>query len=148
MNMFEIKEIKPDITYEIRHKILRPNQDIADCIYKTDLEAGGFHLGAFYDGELVSVVSFCIENNSKFLSEKQYRLRAMATLPEFRKLGAGRKIVNYGEDMIKSMDYDILWCNARATAQGYYEKLGFEPYGDIFDYPPIGLHILMYKRLR
>ncbi|WFA08871.1 GNAT family N-acetyltransferase [Tissierella sp. Yu-01] len=146
--MFEIKEINPELTYEIRHIVLRPHQTIRDCMYETDLEVGGFHIGAFYNGKLISVVSFCIQNNSEFSSEKQYRLRAMATLPEFRKLGAGRELVNYGESIIKARDYDILWCNGRTTAQEYYERLGFKPYGSIFGYPPTGPHIVMYKRLR
>jgi GNAT superfamily N-acetyltransferase len=145
--MFEIKEINPELTYEIRHIVLRPNQTIKECMYETDLETGGFHVGAFHKGKLISVVSFCMENNPKFSSEKQYRLRAMATLPEFRKLGAGRELVNYGENIIKARGYDLLWCNGRTTAQEYYERLGFKIYGSIFDYPPIGPHIAMYKKL-
>lgn len=146
--MFEIKEIDPELTYEIRHMVLRPNQNIIECMYETDLETGGFHVGAFHRDKLISVVSFCIENNPNFSSDKQYRLRAMATLPEFRKLGAGRELVNYGENIMKARGCDIVWCNGRTTAQEYYERLGFKPYGNIFDYPPIGPHIVMYKRLR
>jgi ribosomal protein S18 acetylase RimI-like enzyme len=98
--------------------------------------------------KLISIVSFCIEDNPDFSIEKQYRLRAMATLPEFRKMGAGREIVNYGENIIKVKGYDILWCKGRTTVQGYYERLGFSPFGEVFDYPPIGPHIVMYKDLR
>lgn len=146
--MFVIKEITPEMTYEVRHTVLRPHQSIDDCIYDTDKKEGSFHIGAFNNGKLISIVSFCVENNPDFNSEKQYRLRAMATLPEFRKLGAGRKIVSYAENIIKSQGYDILWCKGRTTVQEYYEKLGFKPYGDVFDYPPIGPHIVMYKTLK
>ena len=146
--MFEIKEIIPEMIYEVRHTVLRPHRPIDDCIYDTDKNKGSFHVGAFHQGRLVSIVSFCIENNPDFNSEKQYRLRAMATLPEFRRLGAGREIVSYAEDIIKSRGYDILWCKGRTTVQEYYEKLGFEPYGEVFDYPPIGPHIVMFKSLK
>ncbi|MBC8586964.1 GNAT family N-acetyltransferase [Paratissierella segnis] len=146
--MFEIKEITPEMTYDIRHRILRPHQTMNYCIYDTDKQDGSFHIGAFYMDKLISIVSFCIEDNPDFSIEKQYRLRAMATLPEFRKMGAGREIVNYGENIIKVKGYDILWCKGRTTVQGYYERLGFSPFGEVFDYPPIGPHIVMYKDLR
>ncbi|OIK16179.1 hypothetical protein BIV60_05940 [Bacillus sp. MUM 116] len=42
---------------------------------------------------------------------------------------------------------DLLWCKGRTTVQEYYMKLGFEAHGDVFDYPPIGPHIVMVKKL-
>lgn len=71
----------------------------------------------------------------------------MATLEAFRKIGAGRAIVKFAEEIIKERGYDFLWCKGRTTVQKYYEKLGFRPYGNVFDYPPIGPHIIMYKKL-
>lgn len=145
--MFEVKIINPELTFEIRHKVLRPHQSIDDCIYDTDYIEDSFHIGAFYNGELISVASFCIETNHKLEVENQYRLRAMATLEKYRRLGAGRQIVNYAEEIIKTYDTKLLWCKARTNVQEYYEKLGFRTYGEVFDYPPIGPHIIMYKTL-
>jgi ribosomal protein S18 acetylase RimI-like enzyme len=79
--------------------------------------------------------------------ERQYRLRQMATLEEYRKLGAGRAVVNFAEKIIKERGFDFIWCKGRTTVQKYYENLGFKPHGDVFDYPPIGPHIVMYKQL-
>ena len=42
----------------------------------------------------------------------------------------------------------VLWCKGRTTVQGYYEKLGFEAHGDVFDYPGLGPHLIMKKSLR
>lgn len=145
--MFIIKEIEPDMTYEIRYKVLRPHQALEDCKYEDDTAESTFHLGAFHDDKLASVVSFYMEDNINLDSNKQYHLRAMATLPEFRMMGAGRELISYAEKIILSKGYDLLWCNGRTAVQGYYESLGFKPFGEIFDYPPIGLHIVMYKRL-
>lgn len=145
--MFEVKRINPEMTYSIRHRVLRPHQTIEDCKYDTDNEDNGFHVGAFYQGKLISVVSFCLEEHSDFPIEKQYRLRAMATLDDFRKLGAGRLVVNYAENLIKEQGINFLWCKGRTTVQEYYSKLGFKVHGEAFDYPPIGPHIIMYKKL-
>lgn len=145
--MFEVRNIDPEMTYSIRHKVLRPYQAIEDCKYDSDNEANAFHVGAFYQGKLISVASFCIENLPDFSVEKQYRLRAMATLEDFRMLGAGRSVVNYAENLIKEKGINLLWCKGRTTVQEYYSKLGFKAHGEVFDYPPIGPHIVMYKIL-
>ena len=144
--MLDVRMIEPELTYPLRHRVLRPNQRIEDSKYDTDYEKGTFHVGAFFQGELISVASFIIDVNSDFPNERQYRLRQMATLEEFRKLGAGRAIVNFAEKIIKERGYDFIWCKGRTTVQKYYEKLGFKPHGDVFDYPPIGPHIIMFKK--
>lgn len=145
--MLEIRKIEPEMTYSVRHIVLRPHQTVEDCKYDTDHQDNAFHVGAFYQGELVSVASFCVEKHLDFPIKKQYRLRAMATLKDFRKLGAGRSLVNYAEDFIKEQGFNILWCKGRTTVQGYYSRLGFKAHGEVFDYPPIGPHIIMYKKL-
>jgi ribosomal protein S18 acetylase RimI-like enzyme len=136
------------MTYSLRHSVLRPHQTIEDCKYDTDFKKNSFHVGAFYNGILISVASFCVERNIDFPNEEQYQLRAMATLEEFRNLGAGRAVVSYAEDLIREKGVAFLWCKGRTTVQGYYNRLGFKIYGEVFDYPPIGPHIMMYKVLR
>ncbi len=145
--MIEIRQIEPRMTYGIRHSVLRPHQTLEDCKHDTDHEDHAFHVGAYYQGKLVSIASFCMEKHPDFPVEKQYRLRAMATLEDFRMLGAGRLVVNYAEELIKEQGVNFLWCNGRTTVQEYYSKLGFKVHGKVFDYPPIGLHIVMFKYL-
>lgn len=145
--MIEIRKIKPEMTYNIRHSVLRPHQTVEDCKYETDHRTGAFHVGAFYQRELISIASFCIEKNPDFRSNMQYRLRGMATLDEFRKLGAGGSLISFAENSIKEKGFNLLWCKGRTSVQKYYTKLGFQVHGEVFDYPPIGPHIIMYKQL-
>jgi GNAT superfamily N-acetyltransferase len=145
--MLEIRLIDPEMTYSLRHRVLRPHQSLEDCKFDTDHAENAFHVGAFHEGVLITVASFCIENNPDFPVEQQYRLRAMATLEDFRRLGAGRLVVDYAEKIIKEKGAGFLWCKGRTSVQEYYQKLGFVPHGEVFDYPPIGLHIIMYKDL-
>lgn len=142
-----MKKIEPEMTYDLRHSILRPHQPMESCMYDTDYQEGAFHVGAFYEENLISIASFCAVVNEEFSSRKQYRLRAMATHEEYRKLGAGREVVNFAENILKDKGTELLWCMGRTNVQGYYEKLGFRPYGEVFDYPPIGPHIVMVKKL-
>jgi GNAT superfamily N-acetyltransferase len=145
--VLEVRIIEPEMTYSLRHIVLRPSQRIEDSKYDTDHEEDAFHIGAFFQGKLISVASFIIDRNPDFSIEWQYRLRQMATLEEYRKLGAGRAVVNFAENILKERGFDFIWCKGRTKVQKYYEKLGFKPYGDVFDYPPIGPHIVMYKQL-
>ena len=145
--MFEVRKIQPEITYNLRQIVLRPYQTAEDCRLDTDHEENAFHVGAFYQEKLISTASFCAEIHTDFTVEKQYRLRAMATLEEFRNLGAGSAVIHYGENIIKEQGVSFLWCKGRVTVQGYYNKLGFRTHGEVFDYPPIGPHIIMYKVL-
>ena len=145
--MFAVKEIAPEMTYGIRHEVLRPHQSLKDCIYDTDFMDGSFHVGLFHDENLISIASFNLENHPLFKSDKQYHLRAMATLPSYRNMGAGRAVIAYAEEKLKLNGFELIWCNGRTNVQGYYEKLGFKLCGEIFDYPGLGPHIVMYKEV-
>lgn len=140
-----IKFIRSDETYSLRHDVLRPHKPLSDVMYDTDELEGTFHVGVYIESELISVASFNKEHLAGVDGEKHYRLRAMATLPEYRKLGLGRAIVELGEEKLQEESADILWCKARTEVEEYYEKLGFKPLGDVFDYPTLGPHIVMVK---
>lgn len=145
--MFIIKEVDIEDIITFRHEILRPHQSLEDCVYDTDKHIETFHIGAFHNEKLVSVASFNQECNEHFADVNQYRLRAMATNQDFRKLGAGRLIVRYAETKLLQTDCNMLWCKGRTNVVEYYNKLGFIAIGDVFDYPPIGPHIVLYKRV-
>ncbi len=146
--MFNVREINREDTYDIRHKILRPHQEFDMVKYDTDNNEGSFHVGVFDGEDLICISSFCLEQFDEFDVKHQYRLRAMATLPEYRKMGAGKMAVTYAEEILISKGYDFLWCKARMSAFEYYKKLGFIQYSDVFDYVGIGPHVIMYKKLK
>jgi predicted GNAT family N-acyltransferase len=141
-----IKEITANQTYDLRHKILRPNQTLDDCQYPLDMKSDTIHLGAFLNGQLVSIASFFHEKSDSFSFQNQYRLRGMATLPEFRNQKTGSELIKKAESIMKEKKAEIWWCNARTTVSNYYLKLGLEIEGIVFDIHPIGPHVLMWKR--
>ncbi|MCU4667340.1 GNAT family N-acetyltransferase [Bacillus paralicheniformis] len=145
--MIEVKPINAEDTYEIRHRILRPNQPLEACKYETDLLGGTFHLGGYYRDRLISIASFHQAEHSELEGQKQYQLRGMATLEGYREQKAGSTLIRHAEELLRKKGADLLWCNARTSVSGYYEKLGFSEQGEVYDIPPIGPHILMYKKL-
>lgn len=107
-----------------------------------------FHLGAFDEQErLVGVCSLFEMTTAKLNESQQIRLRAMATAPSVRDMGAGAAIVQEALRLAGGMGYDVLWCDARKVALGFYAKLGFERIDEWYEVPLIGLHQLMYYRL-
>lgn len=130
--------------------MLRPTGTLADCEFKGDDDELTFHLGAFHDGKLVSVASFYFENQPEFEEKHphQYRLRGMATLPEFQGQGQSSALLRTAFPLIKQNQCTLLWCNARETAEGFYRKVGFTAHGGIFDIPGIGPHRLMSIEIR
>lgn len=130
-------------THAIRHKMLRPNGTLEDCVFQGDNDELTFHLGAFVDKKLVSVASFYFERNEKFPDVNQFRLRGMATLPEFQGQGLSSALLRTAFPVIKQNQCTLLWCNARERAMGFYTNVGFVAHGEHFSIPNIGKHILM-----
>ena len=148
MPPFLVKEIKPKDCYFIRHQVLWQHKSFDDCGIDIDDQEGAFHLGAYKDDQLICVASFFKQRQSKFSEQHQYRLRAMATLSVAQNTGAARVLLNTAFQILKEKGQDLLWCDARIIAAGFYEKLGFEKLGDTYSIPIIGLHYLMYKTLK
>jgi GNAT superfamily N-acetyltransferase len=139
----QVLRIKAIDTHHIRHKMLRPNGTLDDCIFQGDNDELTFHLGAFVDKKLVSVASFYFEKNERFPDLYQYRLRGMATLTEYQGQGLSSALLRTAFPVIKQNQCTLLWCNAREKAMGFYKTVGFSEIGDFFSIPHIGKHILM-----
>ncbi|ARV44758.1 GNAT family N-acetyltransferase [Bacillus inaquosorum] len=145
--MLEVKTISAEDTYEIRHRILRPHQSIEQCKYEQDHAEGSFHLGAFFEGTLISIASFSPQNQPLLTESPAYRLRGMATLEGYRDQKAGSMLIKHAEQKLAEKGVQAVWCNARQHVKGYYAKLGWEERGEPFEIPGIGTHIVMCKKL-
>jgi len=68
-------------------------------------------------------------------------------LEQFRHQGLSSALLKMGFPIIKQNLCNLVWCNARENAIGYYKKVGFEEVGDNFDIPDVGVHKLMVRNL-
>ncbi len=141
-----IQLIDASFTYELRHQVLRPHQDISACQYPSDFDSDSFHLGVYDKQELICVGSFYKENHPDLLDKVQYRLRGMATESSRQGQGAGSQLIQFAEAHLVKKKANIWWCNARISAAGYYEKLGLEQFGPTFEIKPIGMHKVMIRK--
>ncbi|MFI2743917.1 GNAT family N-acetyltransferase [Zhouia sp. PK063] len=147
MKNFEIELISTLQTIHVRHEVLRRGKPVETCNFDGDNDESTTHFGAIVNHQVVGVVSLMKKNNLIFNSKKQYQLRGMAVLPEFRKLNLGKSLIVNAEVYLKNKNVDFLWMNAREIAMKFYEKNGYKIHGEQFLIPGVGPHYLMFKNL-
>ncbi len=109
---------------ELRFRVLREplghtRQDVA-----FPFERDSLHLVAHEDGAVVGCVLFHTEN------ARSGRLFQMAVAAQGRGLGA--QLVRALEQALRERGVQHVHMHARASAIGFYEKLGYQVYGEPF----------------
>ena len=143
----EIVRISAKDTFTLRQVILRPHMTVEECSFPGDYDDKTFHLGGIVDKSLVSLASFYFEKHRQIPGAYHYRLRGMATVDDYRGKGLGAALLKTAFPIIMQNQGQILWCNAREKAVGFYESVGFKPLGETFLIKEIGPHQLMFKNL-
>lgn len=142
----QVQEIRAEDTIDLRSRILRPGQEVELCHYPEDNLPTTFHLGIFGNERVICNGTFIQQGHSYFSEAKYpYRLRGMASDKKFQGQGLGSKLLCHALQQLKAKNCDLLWFNARTSAENFYRKLGFESTGEIFDITSIGPHKVMYK---
>jgi len=107
----------------IRHCVLWPDKPISFC--QVDGDETAMHYGVYLNDSLVTVASIYIDG-------RVARLRKFATLEGSQGRGMGSQLISHIITELEQSDIDIFWCDARATAVGFYKKFGMETQGDEF----------------
>ncbi|SEW54901.1 1-(5-phosphoribosyl)-5-[(5-phosphoribosylamino)methylideneamino]imidazole-4-carboxamide isomerase [Chitinophaga arvensicola] len=118
-----IRKISAEDTLQLRRDVLYPNESLAAV--KVDHDEDGLHFGVFDNGELVTVVSL-------FLGRDSAQFRKLATAPAAQGKGFGKAILAHLVAICKKEKIKLLWCNARDTAETFYDRLGYTTKGDYF----------------
>ena len=131
MSNLEIIEISfGSLLYEqsktFRHEILR--RPLGLTLSAADIvdEDKQIHIVALEAGEVLGTVLL------KPLNDGVVKLRQMAVSPRTQGSGCGRKLVLYAEQTAVSRGFGVIELNARVSARGFYEKLGYAAFGDEF----------------
>ncbi|OBQ55838.1 GNAT family N-acetyltransferase [Tamlana sp. s12] len=144
---FQIKQISAQETYKVRLPVLRPGKPIDSCVFDGDILKSTIHFGIYLHDELIGICSFFKNSHPHILDKQQYQLRGMAVLEAYQGMGIGYKVLQFGEAYLKTKGIKTIWCNAREVATGFYEKCGYQIFGEPFDIPEIGPHYTMKRSL-
>tara|TARA_B110000116_G_scaffold265952_1_gene275945 strand:+ start:3985 stop:4422 length:438 start_codon:yes stop_codon:yes gene_type:complete len=142
ISLVKAEEVRP-----LRHLVLRPNLPVETTHYELDHHKETIHLACIMNEKIISISTFYPENDPELKSKNGYRLRGMATHPEYRRMSAATKLMLECFRLLKDQKCDVLWCNARLIAVDFYQSLGFKKIGPEFDMKDIGPHYKMWKPL-
>ena len=143
----EINKVDADKIRSLRHSELRKGQDFSTTSYLRDYEEDTFHMACIVDEKIVTCATFYPEKSIKAKSNNAYRLRGMATDFNFQRKGYAAGLMKESFKELKKRECDMLWCNARLVAVGFYKSVGLEIAGELFDIEGIGPHYYMEKEI-
>lgn len=142
----KVQVISAELTYPLRHRILRPTQKPEDCEYPLDQAPSSFHVGYVIADRVVGVGSIFQESPEGDVTSSSWRIRGMAVDENVRGRGIGGQVLTalIAYAMEQSAEGEI-WCNGRTSVQAFYERNGFQQIGEVFDLPPIGPHVVLKR---
>jgi len=133
-----VEQVGAAATHPLRAALLRQGRPVEIA---GDDDPATLHLAArLPSGEVVGVLRLHPQACAWRTAERPWQLRAMATDPAVRGTGAGRALVTDALARLTAAGADLVWCDARAAAVGFYERLGFVVVTDVFDVPLVGPH--------
>jgi predicted GNAT family N-acyltransferase len=142
----QIRTATADEVIALRQAVLRPGLPRAASVYDVDARPTTRHLVAI-DGDTRVVGCATIFPEPFAGRTDAWRLRGMAVAPELRGAGIGRKILAAIDRMMRGRPpVPLLWCNARVSAIGFYQRCGWTIVSGEFDVPGIGPHVNMTRQ--
>lgn len=102
-----------------------------------DIDDIATHIVMYLDNQPVGCCRLYIQKN-------EYHIGRIAVLKPYRGKGYGEKILLQAEKVAKEKGIDCINLSAQVRASGFYEKLGYKKYGEIY-FDEYCEHIAMKK---
>ncbi len=121
-------------------KIIRETVFIEEQKFKIefdDLDDIATHIVMYLDTQPVGCCRL-------YKQENEYHIGRIAVLKPYRGKGCGEKILLQAEKVAKEKGADCIKLSAQVRASGFYEKLGYKKYGEIY-FDEYCEHIAMKK---
>ncbi|UBF25694.1 GNAT family N-acetyltransferase [Kovacikia minuta CCNUW1] len=145
MNELVIKlaELPSDLPqiYRIRYLVFQIEQGVDPSLEFDGKDESSQHLLAYWQENAVGTTRI------RMLAPKTAKIERVAVLPEVRGLGIGKQMMVKAIEILKSAQVSEVQMNAQEQVRDFYQKLGFEPEGAVFEEAGIP-HVKMRKLLR
>lgn len=139
-NQFGIGFIQK-VARKIRISVFVEEQGISINDELDNLDKESWHFVSFIDGSPVSTARTYLKNKTTL------HIGRVATIKDQRGKNYSKDIFTNIEKFALNNGFDNLFLSSQLSAQGFYQKLGYEPRGDVFLDAGIE-HIDMVKTLR
>lgn len=124
----------------LRNEVLRRPLGLQINPEELEREKEDILIGAFDDERLLAC---CMLTK---VDQATVKLRQMAVHNSLQGKGVGASMMNFAENVARDHGYRNMVMNARKTALGFYEKLGYSAVGEEFEEVTIP-HYRMQKQL-
>ncbi|KAF9026630.1 GCN5-related N-acetyltransferase [Hymenopellis radicata] len=128
------KRIGVEDTIPLRHSVLWPNEEMSRVQLPED--ETGYHFGAFVpaQGDPVAVISLFREMvPGEETIDNAARFRKFACDPLCQGRGIGTLLLQeVFRFAFTELGARVIWCDARASAAGWYERRGMQKFGQPF----------------
>jgi GNAT superfamily N-acetyltransferase len=147
---YTVGRVPIERTFELRKAVLRPYlADDEPYVLADDRLPTTVAFGAITPDDRVIGVGRLTPERPPFDAggARSWRLRGMATSPEARNMGVGSAILAALIGHVSACGGGVLWCNARVGALGLYERGGMQRWGEVWEEPHIGPHVVMWRNI-
>src|SRR6056297_2967060 len=119
--------IDPTPCYRLRHAVFVDEQNVPEDLERDNLDATAIHLLATVDDKPVGAARIVLIQDTG-------KIGRVCVLEDHRGTGLGAALIRHALDLLRDTPgITRAALGAQIDAQGFYEKLGFAPYGDVFD---------------
>ena len=111
----------------LRDDILR--KPLGMSLYDQNLEEEKDHIhiiGKSLEDNVIAYLQF------KIIDGKLAKMQQVVVLPKYQSIGVGKSLVNFSEKFISDIGINGILLHAREPVVGFYEKLGYEKFGEKF----------------
>jgi GNAT superfamily N-acetyltransferase len=134
----------------LRHRVLRAGFPLESARFEGDEHTEAHHFAACLASDPQARPVCCLSLlPSRWEGHFAWQLRGMATEEAHRGQGFGAGLLRFAEARVAGMPPSrrLIWCNARLSAAGFYERFGWLTVSEPFEIPTVGTHIRMLRRL-
>lgn len=140
----DFRRTNVDCILQLRHQVLRNGYPISEVMFNEDYDDVTRHYGALDSQDNAICCVSLIQ--SYWNGSLAWQLRAMATAPNWRFKGIGRRIIHYMiSDLARDNQLKFIWCNCRVQSSGFYKKMGWREASNQFINGNAGLSVKMVR---
>lgn len=144
MTSLTVRAVPVDELLDLRHRVLRPGRPRETASLPGDDLPTTRHFAALDGDRVVGCATFLA---SALEGEPAWQLRGMATDPGSRGRGVGRTLLaDAAGALARDRGPTLFWCNARTSARGFYERLGWTVISGECPIEGVGPHVKMSWR--